>query len=400
MEKQLRKKSKQSRPLLGLNNKPYAWKKIPFKTQGFLTLGVEIELQIISPSTYSLVSCADKILRAAKHLKKIKPEFYLSTIEVNTEKCQNVQQVELDLNESLNELAAIAKQLEICFATTGSHPFTPYSDCIVSPATRYQNLVNKSQWVVRRMTVYGLHVHLGMRNGDECIRFNNFFMNFIPHLLALSASSPFWHGIDTGLSSCRVTTYEAMPTAGSPYQCGEWQDFEKLVTSLEVSKSISSFKDLWWDIRPSPDLGTLEIRICDGAATLFETLAITAFIHTLAYWFIHEADTHTCIFPSVWLARENKWRAIRYGLEAELILNDEGHTQKINANIRGWVKCLMPCAIKLGYIRYLEDLLMIIDRGSSAARQRKIFKKSRSLREVAEHNAHEFIERIPCWQDC
>ncbi|QMT58933.1 glutamate-cysteine ligase family protein [Legionella sp. PC997] len=162
------------------------------------------------------------------HHEKIKLEFYLSTIEVNTAKCNLVQEVEEDLYTSISELQHAAKKLGILLAATGSHPFSKYADWIFSPTTRYLDLIDRNQWLTRRMSVYGLHVHLGMSSGEECIRFNNFFMYFLPHLLALSASSPFWQGIDTGLSSCRPTTYEALPTAGQPYHVRSWQDFEYL----------------------------------------------------------------------------------------------------------------------------------------------------------------------------
>ncbi|MFO1243352.1 MAG: glutamate-cysteine ligase family protein [Rickettsiales bacterium] len=148
-----------------------------------------------------------------KHIENIKP-VYLSTVEINTGICKNVQDVERDIQQTLSALQPIGDEMNIQFSTTGAHPFAKYSDCIISPTKRYMELIDRNQWLTRRMTVYGLHVHIGMASGDDCIRFNNFFMYFLPHLLALSASSPFWQGVDTGLASCRPTTYEALPTAG------------------------------------------------------------------------------------------------------------------------------------------------------------------------------------------
>ncbi|WP_141710122.1 carboxylate-amine ligase, partial [Legionella parisiensis] len=203
-----------------------------FKSNGVLTLGVEIELQLIDSENYNLCSRATDVLSATAHLEKIKPEFYLSTIEVNTDKCITTQEVEKDLYTTLAALQGATKNLGVLFSTTGSHPFSKYSDWEVSPTTRYQELIDRNQWLTRRMSVYGLHVHLGMSSGEDCIRFNNFFMYFLPHLLALSSSSPFWQGIDTGLASCRPTTYEALPTAGQPYHVRTWQDFENLYKTL------------------------------------------------------------------------------------------------------------------------------------------------------------------------
>ena len=262
-----------------------------FCPNGFLTLGAEVELQLIERDSLNLTPRAKELLEIALPLsKKIKEEFYLSTLEINTDKCNNAHEIEADLSESFDLITKISNQLKIDLATTGCHPFSRYSDCVITPSNRYNELIDRNQWLTRRMTVYGLHVHLGMKNGDEAIRFNNFFLNFIPHLLALSASSPFWQGDDTGLSSCRPTTYESLPTAGHPYSVKNYAEFEHLYATLVKCKSINSLKDLWWDIRVSPAFGTLEIRICDGLATLSETLAIVAFIHLLAHWFSDNAS--------------------------------------------------------------------------------------------------------------
>ncbi len=169
---------------------------IEFQSAGVLTLGVEIELQMLDPETLNLTPRAEELLHATKHLPRVKPEFYLSTVEINTEKCFNVHEVEIDLRETLDQLEPVARELGVAFSSTGAHPFAKYSDCIISPTERYQELIDRNQCLTRRMTVYGLHVHLGMESGDDCIRFNNFFMNFLPHLLALSSSSPFWQGTD------------------------------------------------------------------------------------------------------------------------------------------------------------------------------------------------------------
>lgn len=245
-----------------------AEEEIAFRSGGVLTLGVETELQLIDPDTCNLAARAPEILEAAAHIEGVKPEFYLSTVEVNSDKCTNVQEVEKDLGGTFTRLDAVAEQMGIQLSTTGSHPFAKYSDCVISSTERYKEMTERNQWMTRRMTVYGLHVHIGMASGEDCIRYNNFFMHFLPHLLALSGSSPFWQGIDTGLSSCRPTTYEALPTAGLPYHVQNWRDFVHTYAMLKQCGSIRSLRDLWWDMRPSPGFGTLEIRVCDGTATL------------------------------------------------------------------------------------------------------------------------------------
>lgn len=372
---------------------------ITFRSNGVLTLGVEIELQLIDPLTQNLASRAEELLAATQHIKSIKPEFYLSTIEINTEKCADVKAIEKDLSAALAKLKPIAEGMGIQFSTTGSHPFARYSDCIISPTERYQELIDRNQWLTRRMTVYGLHVHIGMASGDDCIRFNNFFMHFLPHFLAISGSSPFWQGADTGLASCRPTTYEALPTAGLPYLVENWREFEHLYETLKKCGSITSLRDLWWDMRPSPCYGTLELRVCDGPATLYEALAITAFIHTLAHWFADHGSWLECMnYPSRWLLRENKWRAIRYGLDAELVINTDGKTKRLREDIKDWVEKLKPYAKTLGYEEYLSNLLTLLERGTSSERQRKIFQQTHSLEEVVCFNIREFLAQKPEWE--
>ena len=371
-----------------------------FRSAGVLTLGVEIELQIMHRQSHNLASIAEDLLQAGAHIDKLKPEFYLSTVEINTDKCDDVHAVSKDLTESLDLVTPLGEKLGVQFATTGCHPFSRYADCIITPTPRYTDMIDRNQWLVRRMTVYGMHVHIGMKSGDDCIRFNNFFLHFLPHLLALSASSPFWQGDDTGLASCRPTTYEALPTAGQPYQVRNWAEFESLFQTLKRCGSIQTLKDLWWDLRPSPHYGTLEIRVCDGLATLSETLAVVSFIHLLAHWF-HENGTWLDEMPppSRWIARENKWRVMRYGLDAELVTNIDGATKQVRQDIEDWLEKLKPFIEKLGYQAYVEDLRQICQLGNSSCRQRKIFAQGQSLQQVAAFNAQEFLARKPDWTD-
>nr|HAT8713456.1 YbdK family carboxylate-amine ligase [Legionella jordanis] len=372
---------------------------IQFLSQGFLTLGVEIELQLIDALDYNLCSRAQEVLDATSHLKKVKPEFYLSTIEVNTDKCHGVQEVEEDLYLTLSELQLATKGLGVLFAGTGSHPFSTYADWKISPSERYQDLLDRNQWLTRRMSVFGLHVHLGMTSGEDCIRYNNFLMHFLPHLLALSSSSPFWQGIDTGLASCRPTTYESLPTAGQPYAVKSWQDFEHLYKTLKHCGSIRTLKDLWWDLRPSPGFGTLEIRVCDGTATLAETVALVAFIHTLAHWFADNGSwLESVSYPPYWLSRENKWRAIRHGLDAQLVTNTEGKIKAMREDIDEWLEKLKPYVRKLKYESYFDVLRTIMNSGTSSERQRRVFQNRACLKDVVKHNVSEFLLQVPLYR--
>ena len=380
---------------------PFLQKKneIEFRSNGALTLGIEVELQLIDPISLNLASRAEELLKAAAPItEKIKQEFYLSMVEINTGKCVNVHEVEVDLSKSFKTITDISNSLNLNLATTGSHPFSRYSDCVITPSIRYNELIDRNQWLSRRMTVYGLHVHIGMKSGDDAIRFNNFFLNFIPHLLALSSSSPFWQGEDTGLASCRPTTYESLPTAGHPYRVNNWNEFENLYKTLKACHSINSMKDLWWDIRPSPIYGTLEIRICDGLATLDETLAMVAFIHLLANWFNDNGGwlEQVPISP-MWVTRENKWRVIRYGLKAELVTGASGRVKPVVEDILEWFDKVAPYEKKLGYKKHMDMLREVIARGTSSSRQLKVFEKTNSLQEVVKFNIEEFLLGTPRW---
>lgn len=373
--------------------------KVDFRSNGILTIGTEIELQLIDPNSLNLVPRAEEFLKESSSVsKKITKEFYLSTIEINSDKCQDVHEIEKDLTASCDIAKKIADNLNINLASTGCHPTSRYLDCVITPSERYNELIDRNQWLTRRMTVYGLHVHLGMKSGDDAIRFNNFFLSFIPHLLALSASSPFWQGDDTGLASCRSTTYESLPTAGHPYHVNNWNEFEYLFNTLKKCKAINSMKDLWWDIRPSPNFGTLEIRACDGLATLSETFALVSFIHMLANWFNDNGSWLGQVpSPPLWFVRENKWRAIRHGLNADLIINLDGDSKPIAEDILYWLEKLMPYEKKLGYQNYVKTLREIIEKGASSTRQRKVFGNTKSMQEVVKFNINEFDNRMPIW---
>lgn len=365
-----------------------------FKSSGVLSVGVEIEIQLIDPKTLNLCACAEDILHATRGLDKVKPEFYLSSLEINTDKGLNIQDIEKDLSQTLKELKERTKNKNILFATTGSHPFSLYKDWFISPDERYQGLIQKTQWIGQRMCVFGMHVHLGMADGDTCIEFQNFFSFFLPHLLALSASSPFWQGVDTGLSASRPSAYESLPTASLSYPASNWHEFEMLYEALIRSGAIGSIKDLWWDMRPSPAFGTLEIRVCDGIATLSETLAITAFIHTLAHWFLdHKSTANSAVTP--WIYRENKWRAMRYGLDATLIINESGETKDVKDSLNEWIKQLDPYLKKLNYEPYFDSLKSIINCGNSASRQKAVFAHTGSFEEVVNNNVSEFLSQSP-----
>lgn len=206
---------------------------IHFKNNTTLhTIGVEIEAQILDRNTGMLTPAASEILELTND-KKITGELFQSTIEVITGVCQNVHEVKLDLGQSLSKLREVGSQNNLSFSGTATNPIADYRDRLVTASPRYHQLLDRNQWLIQRMAVYGMHIHIGMTDGDACIRLNNFLIQLLPHFIALSASSPFWQGHNTGLAACRPTVYEAHPTSGMP------QLFEKLAPVQRTLRSIN-----------------------------------------------------------------------------------------------------------------------------------------------------------------
>jgi glutamate---cysteine ligase / carboxylate-amine ligase len=363
-----------------------------------LSIGVELELQVLDARTLLLTPRANDIIEYCKN-KRLEHEFFQSTLEITTSIANGVSDIEKDLKNSLNEVSLAATEMNLKLGSTGTHPLADYRERLVTPSPRYHQLIDHNQWIIRRMAVYGMHIHLGMTSGDSCMRYNYFFMHLLPHILALSGSSPFWQGKYTGLSSCRPTTYEALPTAGMPYLVKDWKGFQSLYHFLTKAKSITSMKDIWWDLRPSPEYGTLELRFCDEPATLYEAVGIISFVHLLAQWFREHEEEWTTSHAQLkqWIFRENKWRAIRYGLDADIVVSSHGKTKSLRKDILRWLEVLEPYAQKANNVVYLSRIIEILTKGNSSCRQHRVFQNTNDLEAVVRHNVNEFEKGVPDW---
>lgn len=360
--------------------------KIPFGKSDIFSLGVEVELQIINPDTRDLLPISPDILQEwSLQSPHLKPEIFQSMLEIDTPICKSAQEVELELLLTGRELQRICEKNGARLATNGTHPFAKWQNRIFYPADRYQYLIERNQHIARRLMIYGLHVHIGMKDGDHCIAMMNEFLYYLPHMLAMSASSPFWTGNDTGLASSRITIFEAHPAGGHPCQVGNWADFENIVDKLTKSQSITSVKDIWWDLRPSPNYGTLEIRICDGVPGIRRTTRLVAFIHLLARHIQKRLDHGgKRPQPADWFIRENKWRASRFGLEAEVLMDLEGNTKPVLQDIKDLLIEMKEDIEELRYSQYMEDLLQHDLPKPSYQEQREIFEKTNSLTDVVD----------------
>lgn len=352
------------------------------------TLGVEVELQLLNHQTLELTPQAPELLEHVNHPRIIK-EMFRSTIELVSGVAENAHEAIADIDDLTVRIKQWGDQNNVLFSSTGTHPTANFNDRVVMPSERYEELLDRNQWLIRRMAVYGLHIHIAMRDGDECIQFANYFLKQLPYFLALSASSPFWTGSDTGLDCVRPTMYESHPTSGMPYIAKSWDDLEAMYDELIRTKSIQSMKDIWWDIRPSPAYGTMELRMCDMPATRQELKAIVAFAHLLALHFDRTKPNEHSV-PRRWLLRENKWRAIRFGTDAELISHEDLNVFALKDGLKQLLFEMSDLIAQLCYEEEAATLLDIVEHGNSAKRQRKIFNETGNLQDVIRHNVEEF----------
>lgn len=365
---------------------------VPFAKSEAFTLGVEMELQVIDKNELNLKPIAQDILAEwPPEDEKLKPEIFQSMLEINTGICKNAHDAEKDLSKTVARLIPICDAQNVRIASNGTHPFASWVNRKYYPADRYDLLVERNQHIARRLMIYGLHVHIGMRDGEHCIAQMNEFIYYLPHILALSASSPFWGGNDTGLASSRITIFEAHPSGGHPCQLRDWKDFEDIVYKLMKSRSITSFKDIWWDFRPSPNFGTLEVRICDGLPSVERTVRLVAFIHLLSLFIEKRLQSGTQRPPPPdWMTRENKWRASRFGLAAEVIIDAEGTTRPLNDELNDLRTAFADDIKKLNYEKYIDELFEKDIAHPSYQHQRDIFEKTQDLKDVVNAMCKEF----------
>ena len=347
--------------------------KIPFEASSRSSLGVEWELQLVSRETRELTSAASEILRElspdGEH-PKAKHELLESTIEIITGVCSTVSEATADLAATVAELRPLVEARGLAMMCAGTHPTTDWATQTISPSPRYAKLVEDMQWLARQLQIFGVHVHVGVRSPEKAIPIVNALTSYIPHFLALSASSPYWIGHDTGLASSRSKVFENLPTAGLPYQLAGWHEFESYMETLISTGTIGSIKEVWWDIRPHPTYGTVELRICDGLPTLHEVGMVAALSQCLVDVLDREIDKgYKLPTPKGWVVRENKWRAARYGMAAEIIREDET-TRPVRDALLELAQDLKPTAERLDCVEELARIEEVVAKGASYQRQR------------------------------
>ncbi len=356
---------------------------IPFATSEQSTLGVEWELALVDKSSGELTSRAQEVLQKIKEKNPdlvqqgrgahITGEFLDNTLELVTGVCHTVAEALAELAQLRDTLQTITDPLGIGFFSAGTHPFSRWSQQPVANKTRYRRVVERTQYWGRQMVIYGVHVHVGVNSRSKALPILNGLTNYYPHLLALSASSPFWQGEDTGYASHRALMFQQLPTAGLPFNFETWQDYSSYLEDMLATGVIDDPSENRWDIRPVSRYGTVEMRVCDGLPSLAELAAIAAFTQCLVEDLSRQVEAGASIEPlKPWHIQENKWRAARYGLEATIIQNKDNRQVAVSTDISRLVTRLEPIARDLHCSKELAQVQNLLAAGGSYRKQRQL----------------------------
>jgi carboxylate-amine ligase len=343
------------------------------------TIGVEEEYQTIDPETRDLRShIHSEIIAKGKKLmeERVKAEMHQSVVEVGTSVCRDVKTAKEDVKKLRRDMIALAKENGLLLAAGATHPFSDWRTQEIYPDERYLTLVEDLQLVARTNLIFGLHVHIGVEDRETAILLMNSARYFLPHLLALSANSPFWLGMKTGLKSYRCKVFDKFPRTNIPDEYSSWAEYDNYVNLLIKTNCIDNAKKVWWDIRPHPFFNTLEFRVCDIPMRVDETLAIVALIQaTVAKLYKLLAQNQTFRVYNRALIMENKWRASRYGLDGKLI--DFGKQTEVPERdlIHEYLEFVDDVVDDLGSREEISYIQTILDTGTGADRQLRVFEK-------------------------
>jgi len=337
------------------------------------TIGVEWEFALVDPATRDLSNEAAAVIAEIGETPHVHKELLRNTVEVVTGICENSAEAMDDLRGTLGLVRPIVRERGMELFCAGTHPFAKWSAAKLTDAPRYAELIKRTQWWGRQMLIWGVHVHVGVSSAHKVMPIITSLLNQYPHLLALSASSPFWDGVDTGYASNRAMMFQQLPTAGLPFHFQEWSQFEQFVHDQKTTGIIDHMNEIRWDIRPSPHLGTVEVRIFDGVSSIAELGALVALTHCLIVDLDRRLDAgeHLPTMPP-WHVQENKWRAARYGLDAVIILDEDSNERLVTEDLDELLNRLEPVAVSLGCADELARVSDIYRTGASYQRQRRV----------------------------
>ncbi|MCA1593977.1 MAG: carboxylate-amine ligase [Acidobacteria bacterium] len=363
------------------------------------TLGIEEEFQIVDPQTRELRShVSSEILEEGTRIlgEKVKPEMIQSMIEVGTGICANVQEAREDITRLRAIMSALARRKGLAIVAASTHPISHWRDQEIFDDARYKLLVDELQMVASSLLIFGMHVHVGMPDRERAIHIMNAARYFLPHVLALSTSSPFWLGFNTGLKSYRSEVFKKFPRTDIPDHFDSYSSFERYVNLLIKTNCMDNGKKIWWDVRPHPFFPTLEFRICDIPTRVDDTVAITALFQAIVVKLdrLIEKNLGFRLYRRM-LVQENKWRAVRYGLDGKMI--DFGKQKEVPVRdlIRELLDFVDDVLDDLGSRKEVEHIHTILERGTSADEQLRVFAETGSLPAVVDRMMERTMENVP-----
>ncbi len=348
------------------------------------TVGVEEEYMLLDPRSFDLVPRAEAFLRAeagGEFAELVSPELFESLVEFHTPVCDTLGDVERELRRLRRHAVEGAAALGLRLGSAGTHPFGRFERQRFMRRDRYRLLVDELQYAARRELIFGLHVHVAVDDADRAVRIMDALGAHLGELVALSANSPFWRGEPTGLASCRHMIFSAFPRSGAPPRFSSYDEFASVVDTLIDAGCIEDYTRIWWDLRPHPHFGTLEVRVMDAVSRVQDAVALAALVQSLVRYYADADEAGTPFHPV--LGAENKWRAARYGLDATLIDPEHGGSIPVGQLVERTLERVAPHARELGCDRELEGIRDILAAGNGADLQRAAFDELLDPRAVA-----------------
>lgn len=361
------------------------------------TLGVEEEYMVVDPQSRELKSHDQKIVEIASQALNdhVKAEMHQAVVEVGTGICVNIDQAQEEISNLRKTVSEIAGSLGLRIGAAGTHPFSHWSTQMITPNPRYDEIVNEMQEAARSNLIFGLHVHVGIKDKDMAIHIMNTVRYFLPHVYALSTNSPFWEGRNTGFKSFRTKVFDKFPRTGIPDHFSSWDDYKNYINLLIKTNCIDNAKKIWWDVRVHPFFDTIEFRICDVPMRIEETIAIAAVFQALVVKLYKlRLQNMSFIMYNRSLVNENKWRASRYGLDGKLI--DFGKQAELDTRvlIEELLDFIDDVVDDLGSRKSINYIRTILKEGTGADRQLAVYKETGSLEKVVDYILEQTIAGV------
>ena len=364
-----------------------------FKSSSALTFGVELELMLVNTRDFNLANEADDLLRRIERdapQGELKPELTQSMVEINTQVHDRYPALVAELRATRDVLAGHARKMNVALAGGGTHPFQKWSERKIYPNERFLSVSEKYGFLAKQFTVFGQHVHVGCASADDAIYLTHALIRYVPHFIALAASSPFYQGVDTAFDSSRLSVVNAFPLSGTMPLVRSWSEFNRYYDRMHDLGIIRSMKDFYWDIRPKPEYGTVEIRVCDTPLTVDHAAQIAAFAQALARWLWEERPID--VSADIYITHSyNRFQACRHGFSGTLIDAKTGVSRPLGDDLRDTLEALVPHAQMLGSQDALEALDAMADEGNDAAWLRRTFADTSTLTDVVRRQSERWM---------